>query len=56
MAISSSKDFIVFPNDNSGRLFVNEATFTASGTWTAPAGVTYAQVVLVGAGGGGAGG
>jgi hypothetical protein len=56
MAISSSKDFIVFPNDNSGRLFVNEATFTASGTWTAPAGVTYAQVVLVGAGGGGGGG
>jgi len=56
MAISSSKDFIVFPNDNSGRLFINEATFTASGTWTAPAGVTSAQVILVGAGGGGGGG
>jgi hypothetical protein len=56
MAISSSKDFIVFPNDNSGRLFIQEATFTASGTWTAPAGVTSAQVVLVGAGGGGGGG
>ena len=56
MAISSSKDFIVFPNDNSGRLFVNEATFTASGTWTAPAGVTSAQIILVGAGGGGGGG
>lgn len=56
MAISSSKDFIVFPNDNSGRLFINEATFTASGTWTAPAGVTSAQIILVGAGGGGGGG
>ena len=56
MAISSSKDFIVFPNDNSGRLFINEATFTASGTWTAPAGVTSAQIVLVGGGGGGGGG
>jgi len=56
MAISSSKDFIVFPNDNSGRLFIQEATFTASGTWTAPAGVTSAQIVLVGAGGGGGGG
>jgi len=56
MAISSSKDFIVFPNDNSGRLYINEATFTASGTWTAPAGVTSAQVILVGAGGGGGGG
>lgn len=56
MAISSSKDFIVFPNDNSGRLFIQEATFTASGTWTAPAGVTSAQVVLVGGGGGGGGG
>jgi len=56
MAISSSKDFIVFPNDNSGRVFINEATFTASGTWTAPAGVTSAQVILVGAGGGGGGG
>jgi len=56
MAISSSKDFIVFPNDNSGRLFIQEATFTASGTWTAPAGVTSAQVILVGGGGGGGGG
>lgn len=56
MAISSSKDFIVFPNDNSGRVFINEATFTASGTWTAPAGVTSAQIILVGAGGGGGGG
>lgn len=56
MAISSSKDFIVFPNDNSGRLYINEATFTASGTWTAPTGVTSAQVILVGGGGGGGGG
>jgi hypothetical protein len=56
MAISSSKDFIVFPNDNSGRIYVNETSFTASGTWTAPAGVTSAQVILVGAGGGGGGG
>jgi len=56
MAISSSKDFIVFPNDNSGRVFINEASFTASGTWTAPAGVTSAQVILVGGGGGGGGG
>jgi hypothetical protein len=56
MAISSSKDFIVFPNDNSGRLYINEAIFTASGTWTAPTGVTSAQVILVGGGGGGGGG
>jgi hypothetical protein len=56
MAISSSKEFIVFPNDNSGRVFVKEQAFTASGTWTAPAGVTSAQVILVGAGGGGGGG
>lgn len=56
MAISSSKDFIVFPNDNSGRIYVKEQAFTASGTWTAPAGVTSAQVILVGGGGGGGGG
>jgi hypothetical protein len=56
MAISSSKDFIVFPNDNSGRVYVNEATYTASGTWTVPSGVSSAQVILVGAGGGGGGG
>lgn len=56
MAISSSKEFIVFPNDNSGRVFVKEQAFTASGTWTAPAGVSSAQVILVGAGGGGGGG
>lgn len=56
MAISSSKDFIVFPNDNSGRVYVNEATYTASGTWTVPSGVTSAQVILVGGGGGGGGG
>ena len=56
MAISSSKDFVVFPNDNSGRVYVNEQAFTSSGTWTPPANVSYAQVVLVGAGGGGGGG
>ena len=56
MAISSSKEFIVFPNDNSGRVYVKEQAFTASGTWTAPAGVTSAQVILVGGGGGGGGG
>lgn len=56
MAISGSKDFLVFPNDNSGRVSVKEAEFTANGTWTAPAGITAAQVILVGAGGGGGGG
>ena len=56
MAISSSKEFIVFPNDNSGRVYVKEQAFTASGTWTVPAGVTSAQVILVGGGGGGGGG
>jgi len=56
MAISSSKDFIVFPNDNSSRVTIKEATFAANGTWTAPTGVTSAQVILVGAGGGGGGG
>lgn len=56
MAISSSKEFIVFPNDNSGRVYVKEQAFTASGTWTVPAGVTSAQIILVGGGGGGGGG
>ena len=56
MAISSSKEFIVFPNDNSGRVYIKEQAFTASGTWTVPAGVTSAQVILVGGGGGGGGG
>lgn len=56
MAISSYKDLVVFPNDNSGRVYVNEQTFTASGSWTVPSGVASAQVILVGAGGGGGGG
>ena len=56
MAISAYKDLIVFPNDNSGRVTINEQTFTSSGTWTAPAGVNAAQVILVGGGGGGGGG
>ena len=56
MAISSYKDFVVFPNDNSSRIYVNEQAFTASGTWTVPTGVASAQVILVGAGGGGGGG
>lgn len=34
----------------------NAQVFTASGTWTKPAGVTYVRVTCVGAGGGGAGG
>ena len=40
MAISAYKDVIVFPNDNSGRVNIKEQAFTASGTWTAPSGVT----------------
>lgn len=56
MAISSSKEFIVFPNDSSARVSVNEAVFTANGSWTAPTGITSAQVILVGGGGGGGGG
>ena len=56
MAISSYKDLVVFPNDNSGRVNIKEQVFTTSGTWTAPAGVSSAQVILVGAGGGGGGG
>ena len=56
MSISASKDLLVFPNDNSGRVYVNETIFTANGTWSAPVGVTSAQVILVGAGGGGGGG
>lgn len=35
---------------------VNAQTFTASGTWTKPAGVTYVKVQCIGAGGGGGGG
>lgn len=34
---------------------LREQLFTSSGTWTAPAGVTRAQVVVIGGGGGGAG-
>jgi hypothetical protein len=56
MAISAYKDLIVFPNDNSGRVTIKEQVFTSSSTWTAPAGVNSAQVVLVGGGGGGGGG
>jgi len=56
MAISAYKDVIVFPNDNSGRVNIKEQAFTASGTWTAPSGVTAAQIILVGAGAGGGGG
>jgi len=56
MAISSYKDLVVFPNDNSGRVNIKEQVFTTSGTWTAPAGVSSAQVILVGGGGGGGGG
>jgi hypothetical protein len=56
MAISASKDFIVFPNDNAGKISVNESVFTANGTWTAPASITSAQVILVGGGAGGGGG
>jgi len=56
MAISASRDFVVFPNDNAGRINVNESVFTANGTWTAPANITSAQVLLVGGGGGGGGG
>jgi len=56
MAISGSKDLIVFPNDNSGRFSIKEVAFTANGTWTAPTGVTAVEVVAVGGGGGGGGG
>lgn len=56
MAISSYKDLVVFPNDNSGRVYVNEQIFTSTSSWTVPAGVASAQVILVGAGGGGGGG
>lgn len=37
------------------RAFTTVATFTASGTWTVPAGVTNFYVVCVGGGGGGGG-
>jgi hypothetical protein len=36
-------------------LQLREQLFTSSGTWTAPAGVTHAQIVVVGGGGGGGG-
>ena len=38
------------------RSYIKEQSFTANGTWTAPTGVSSAQVVLVGGGGGGGGG
>ena len=34
----------------------NIQTFTASGTWTKPAGVTFVQVTCIGGGAGGGGG
>ena len=56
MAISASKDLIVFPNDNSGRFSIKEVQYTANGTFTVPTGVTTVEVVAVGGGGGGGGG
>ena len=56
MAISASKDLIVFPNDNSGRFSIKEVQYTANGTFTVPTGVTAVEVVAVGGGGGGGGG
>ena len=45
-------DFTI-SDPNAGRLGILEQVFTSSGTWTAPAGVNAAQVILVGGGGGG---
>ena len=56
MAISGSKDLIVFPNDNSGRFSIKEVQYMANGTFTVPTGVTAIEVIAVGAGGGGGGG
>jgi len=56
MAISGSKDLIVFPNDNSGRFSIKEVQFNSNGTFTVPTGVTAIEVVAVGGGGGGGGG
>ncbi len=56
MAISGSKDLIVFPNDNSGRFSIREVQYNANATFTAPAGVTAVEVIAVGGGGGGGGG
>lgn len=56
MAISGSKDLIVFPNDNSGRFSIKEVQFNTSGTFTVPTGITAVEVVAVGGGGGGGGG
>lgn len=44
-----------FPSTNVGPSPGTEAIFTASGSWTAPVGVTSVCVVLVGGGGAGAG-
>ena len=56
MAISGSKDLIVFPNDNSGRFSIREVQFNSNGTFTVPTGITAVEVVAVGGGGGGGGG
>ena len=56
MAISGSKDLIVFPNDNSGRFSIKEVQYTGSGNFTVPTGVTAVEVIAVGGGGGGGGG
>lgn len=56
MAISGSKDLIVFPNDNSGRFSIKEVQFTSNGTFTVPNGVTAVELIAVGGGGGGGGG
>jgi hypothetical protein len=56
MAISGSKDLIVFPNDNSGRFSIREVQYNSNGTFTVPTGITAVEVVAVGGGGGGGGG
>lgn len=48
--------FIIQTSDTSAQSFLIAETFTTSGTWTRPAGVDYATIVLVGGGGGGASG
>ena len=52
VALSASV-FIFFPSGGASKM-KNVATFTASGTWTVPAGVTYAVAYIL-AGGGGVG-
>ena len=54
-ADTSSLEYRIAQLEAAGSPIVKVAAFTSSGTWTVPAGVTYAIAHMLGGGGGGAG-